>query len=343
MTFSSNALCAKAKAMYGGRLGQAEYLDLVRKQSIGDVISYLKAQTSYGEALKELNVRLAHRQQVENCLNSEYYRRCASLIKYADQSNLEFYMFEIVGVEIDLIMNKIYSLKAKEKMSFDLSVPEYLVKKLSFNIYGLINIETFDALVKYLEKTRYYKILKEIDFHLSVDLNDIYIRFQKLYYENIVSVIKSHFKGKLQKDLLNILYTSIELKNITKIYRYKEYFHESEEQMKKSLFLEYSRLSNSMIDRLLKATYSKDVLAILADSPYHLYFDDKEYTYIEYCAEQIKYNIAKRYMRFSNSAPLVYMTYCILQKIEIDNLKHIVEGIRYNQDVSQIEANLIYA
>ena len=31
------------------------------------------------------------------------------------------------------------------------------------------------------------------------------------------------------------------------------------------------------------------------------------------------------------------MTYSILQRIEIDNLKHIVEGIRYNQPVSKIE------
>lgn len=343
MTLSSNALCAKAKAMYGGRLSQVEYLDLVRKQSIGDVISYLKAQTNYSEALKDINIRHAHRQQVEDCLNKEYYRRCARLLKYADKSNLDFYMYEIVGVEIDLIMNKMYSLKAKEKNSFDLSIPEYLAKKTSFNIYGLINIENYTDLLKYLERTKYYKILKDIDFQVSVDLNDVYIRLQRFYYENIVSIIKSHFKGKLQKDLLNILFTSIELKNITKIYRCKEYFHESEEQIRSSLFLEYSRLSKSIIDQLIKATYSKDVLTILAESPYHLYFDEKEYTYIEYCAEKIKYNIARKYMRFSNNAPLVYMTYCILQKIEIDNLKHIVEGIRYNQDTSKIEANLIYA
>lgn len=343
MTLSSNALCAKAKAMYGGRLSQEEYLDLIRKQSIGDVISYLKAQTSYAESLKDINVRHAHRQQVEDCLNAEYYRRCARLVKYADKSNQEFYMFEIVGVEINLIMKKMISLKAKEKMSFDLSIPEYLAKKTSFNIYGLINIESFDELVKYLQRTRYYKVLKTIDFQLPVDLNEIYIEFQRLYYDNVVSIIKSHFRGKVQKDLLNILYTSIELKNITKIYRYKEYFHESEEEIRKSLFLEYSRLPNAIIDQLIKADSSKEVLAILARSSYHLYFDDNDYTYIEYCVEKIKYNIARRYMRFSNNAPLVYMTYCILQRIEIDNLKHIVEGIRYNQDSSKIEANLIYA
>ena len=48
-------------------------------------------------------------------------------------------------------------------------------------------------------------------------------------------------------------------------------------------------------------------------------------------------------MRFSSSGPLVYLTYSILQRIEIDNLKHIIEGIRYGRDASSIEDTLIYA
>ena len=166
---------------------------------------------------------------------------------------------------------------------------------------------------------------------------------QSLYYENIVETIKKHFKGNVQKDLLNILYTSIELKNISKIYRYKQYFHESEDSIRSSLFLQYSRLPKDMMNRLIAASGPKEVLSLLSTSKYNFYMDDKEFAYIEYYADSIQYNVAKRYMRFSNSAPLVYMTYCILQRIEIDNLKHIIEGIRYNQPVSKIENTLIYA
>ena len=149
---------------------------------------------------------------------------------------------------------------------------------------------------------------------------------QSLYYENIVETIKKHFKGSVQKDLLNIFYTSIELKNISKIYRYKQYFHESEDSIRSSLFLQYSRLPKDMMNRLISASGPKEVLSLLSTSKYNFYMDDKEFAYIEYYADSIQYNIAKRYMRFSNSAPLVYMTYSILQRIEIDNLKHIVLG-----------------
>ena len=60
MSLSSNALCAKAKAMYGGRLNKNVYLDLTRKQTIGEVVSYLKSQTSYADALKDINIRIGN-------------------------------------------------------------------------------------------------------------------------------------------------------------------------------------------------------------------------------------------------------------------------------------------
>ena len=47
-------------------------------------------------------------------------------------------------------------------------------------------------------------------------------------------------------------------------------------------------------------------------------------------------------MRFSTDAALVYMTYEIIFNIEIDNLKHIIEGIRYGEPASSIEKMLIY-
>ena len=49
---SSNALCAKAKAMYGYRLNEESYSDLCRKQTLGEMVTYLKSQTKYSDVLK---------------------------------------------------------------------------------------------------------------------------------------------------------------------------------------------------------------------------------------------------------------------------------------------------
>ena len=44
MALSSNALCAKAKAMYGNRLKEESYSELCRKQTLGDMVAYLKSE-----------------------------------------------------------------------------------------------------------------------------------------------------------------------------------------------------------------------------------------------------------------------------------------------------------
>ena len=95
------------------------------------------------------------------------------------------------------------------------------------------------------------------------------------------------------------------------------------------------------MQKLFELVIYNKICLLYTSSKYKLYIGDKDYTYIEYYVEEIKYNIAKRYMRFSSNAPLVYLTYSILQKVEIDNLKHIIEGIRYKRDASSIEEMLI--
>ena len=56
----------------------------------------------------------------------------------------------------------------------------------------------------------------------------------------------------------------------------------------------------------------------------------------------MKYNLAKRYMYFSNDAPKVYSAFIILMEIERDNLFNIIEGIRYELDEEEIKRMLIY-
>lgn len=343
MDFSSNALCAKAKALYGNRLTREEYEDMCRKVSVSELVVYLKSQTSYSESLNDINVRNVHRGQLEMALNKEYYIRSGKLFKYAPAKDREFYRFELVSAEIKIIVEKLMSLKNNEMRSFDLEIPSYLTTKTTFNVYGLINIDNYKDLVKYLKNTRYYGVLSKYESEQMIDVNSIQHELKKLYYDGYVDVIKKRYKGETQKDLLNVLYTSIELENIVKIYRLKKYFNETPDFIRSTLFLEYSRLPKNVMETLINASGEKELMTLLANSKYSLYLDDNDYPYIEYYVENIRYNIAKRYMRFSGEAPLVFLTYCILQKIEVDNLKHIVEGIRYGRDGASIEKTLIYA
>ena len=287
MALSSNALCAKAKAMYGYRIGEQGYSDLCRKQTLGEMVTYLKSQTKYCGVLQDVNVRNVHRRQLEAALSKEYFERCARLMKYAPKKHHDFYNQEVIGIEVQLIVDKVVSIKEKDQASFSLEIPDYLASKMSFNIYGLINVDNYKDLILYLRDTRYYKILADFDFTTPIDINALERQMKSLYYSTYVAAIKKNFKGKKQKELLDVLSTSIELINITKIYRFKKYFIESNETIRDSLYLEHCRMSKGMLDSLIEARDVKEMLELLANSKYKLYIGDRDYAYIEYYVEEI--------------------------------------------------------
>ena len=58
----------------------------------------------------------------------------------------------------------------------------------------------------------------------KIDTNMMELDFKRAYYKLFVETVKSTFKGKKQKDPLTMIYTQIELENITKIHRFKRFF-----------------------------------------------------------------------------------------------------------------------
>lgn len=93
-------------------------VNLCRKQSLSEMVTYLKSQTKYSGVLEDINVRNVHRRQVEAALNKEYFERCARLMKYAPKKNQDFYSQEVIGIEVQLIVDKVVSIKEKDQAEF---------------------------------------------------------------------------------------------------------------------------------------------------------------------------------------------------------------------------------
>jgi len=343
-SFSSNAILAKARSMYSHRLTEQDYEELLKRRSINDLVAYLKSETVYSDILNELKETNVHRGQLEALLNKEIFLRLNRLMRYASKKELEFYRLGVMELELQLILNKARLIVSQYYTGYELEIPDYLNKYASFNLYGLLAVQSYDGLLAVLRSTKYYDILlkyKPKDDE-PLDSNMLELDFKHIYYAEYVKTVNKLFKGKKRKDLLTMINTSIELQNITKIYRLKKYFNATPQQIREMLFLEYSRIPKSVLNEMIEAKDASEFLRKLANSPYKLYIDDNEFVYIEYYTEKIRYHLAKRFMRFSTDSALVYMTYKIVYQVEIDNLKHIIEGLRYGETPSQIESMLIY-
>ena len=83
MSFSSNAVLAKARSCMVSISLLKAMMNFLKKRTVNDVVSYLKSETAYGpilEGLKETNI---HRGQLESLLDEEEFLRAIRLIHYA--------------------------------------------------------------------------------------------------------------------------------------------------------------------------------------------------------------------------------------------------------------------
>jgi len=342
MSISDNALCVKAQAMYGNRILQQQYEELCQKQSVNEVIAYLEEHPRFQEIFATVNSESLHRQQIDNLLEKNYFMQYQKLIRYAPKAQQPFFMHEIMNLEVKILIDKIMYLSEQKKDVFTINLPVEITKKMSFDIYGLLPIDSFERLQQHLQNTKYQEILSNLDVRGNMDVHSLEQQLMEMYYDKYIRIIKQCFTGSLQTQLLDAVFTSIELQNITRIYRLKKYYNVAEEELEHSLFLKYKRKSNHVIEQLIKAKDMTMFMQVLANSRYHIQVKEDELIYIEHDVNEVLGKFAKHHLRFSNEASLVFLAYCTLKKIEVNNVKQIIEGIRYHKEASSIAEMLIY-
>ena len=119
-------------------------------------------------------------------------------MRYASKSELDFYNLGVISGEIEILLNKIRMLNSEIYTGYDLVIPEYLAKKGSFNIYGLINANTYDDILELVKGTVYYKTLIElkpkkdqtnrITTFLKFNLNVFILKFTQIQLKDCIKV-----------------------------------------------------------------------------------------------------------------------------------------------------------
>ena len=341
---SGNAIIAKAKSIYGNRLKKSDYEHMVSLKSVSEVGTYLKSISYYNEYLKGVKSTYIHRGQLEEMIRKVIFSLTLKLVQFINSKDYPFYTLNMVQREIDIILSVLRAIISDEYDLMLANYPTYFKKHASFDLDELTISKSFDDLLKSLEKTRYYDVLKPfcVEKKELVKYVDIEHALDLLFYEVVFQRISEIYKGKHREELEMIYATKIELNNIIKIYRLKKFYKADKETILDSLILKYSRMNKKKLEEIISLEDADLILYYLERSEYSTYRDDKEFIYVEYYAEHMKYNLAKRFMYFSNDAPKVYSAFVILMEIERENLFNIIEGIRYELDEEEILRMLIF-
>lgn len=340
---SQNALTAKAKAKYGNRIDENVFKELVNSRSISELTEYLKHNTYYGDVLEDVNERTIHRKQLETLIRKDGYTDIFQVQRFIGGDRKTFYSFYTIQLEIVQITNCLRYMSSKSIKEFLIDLPLFINKYIRFDLNAMAAVESYEDLLQVVHHTPYYNILmafKPAPGH-RIDYSAIENALDEFYYDDVFRRIKKQFKGRERTQLLSIFQTSLELRNVSIVYRYKKYFDASPKEIVDKLYLKGQRISYETWYQFASSKSAEGFLEMLSQSRYRFYQDDDRNVFIEYSTDSIRFHLAKKLIHFSNYASVVFASFIITKEIEVNNVVSVIEGIRYGVVADSIYKMLI--
>ena len=345
MAVAAGAIITKVRSMYGEHLNEHDYNDLVRKRNVGEIAAYLKQETHYRNALRDIRENNVHRGQLEDVLRKDLFRELVRLYRYSDSKEAAYYHLFIEEIEIDVILHILRMLLSGRIQDAIAELPIFMRDYFSYDLMKIGDVRTYDELLDVVKKTYYYNVL--LPFRVNkgkeedIDYSSCESAMLRAYYDRMMKIIHSVAKGSLQKDLLQLHTLDIELKNLSKIYRFKRYYNVSQKVIMDAMVPIEGKIRKSKMRELINAENDRDFQKLLMQTRYQLQLD-KENVDIEWYMDGIRYRNALQKLYYSQKAPVVFSAYVILQKTELTNIIRIIEGVRYQVDSDMIASMLIY-
>lgn len=341
---SNFAITTKTKAMFSKRLTERDYLNLMSKHSVADIVSYLKSETHFKDSLEGVNEKAIRRGQLEILIRNDLLFRLSKILKFSPDLKQNLFKSVIFQSEITLIMEIVKSFYDDEKQSFLDKLPILIEQHLSFDLKKVASSTNFQGLLESLKNTDYYQLLKVFSTN---DIEEIsFMMLEKVlydyYYEQIIKLLKQNYNAEKSKLIKDIFYTQVELENINKIYRLKKYFKADKETIKSVLIPYFHRFSKKDIDDMIEDSGSEIVINKLLNSSYRNFIKTDVSQGIEYLTSTIVYNMNLNKMFFSNDSDVIVLIYSLLAKTEIQNIIDIIEAVRYKVAKDNIKEMLIY-
>lgn len=345
-SFSSNAISAKIKAMYGRRITNEQYNVLMHKKTVAQAAAYLKEETSYSDVLSTMVPGTIHRGQLENLISKKKFMRYVNLIKYS-ASGKSYYDYIVREAEIEQILQMIRLLNMGKGDEYITQYPSFVDRITDLSFLSLAKVRNFDELLEVLVHTPYAKILREMK-PADGDVIDYTLcetALRTFFYNYQCDIIDSdkHMSKKAKKQLRNLLDTHTELINVNSILRLKRFFPEVTPEGAYMYILPVKgRIPERFWRELCSVKSAEDVLELMHTSSYAKYIDDEENLFLEYNINKICYYICRKYLSYSTEAEVVFSAYMVLSQIEISNITVIIEGIRYGMEPEEISKMIIY-
>ena len=329
-SMSSNAILAKARAMYGKCLSENDYSQLMDCRTVPEVAAYLKTRTNYRSALTGLNENDIHRGQLEPMLRQNIYFDVFALSRYAEKKSLVFSDFILSEMEISQIVHCLTLLNIGRSEEYVYSMPLSLDKLTKISLHRLTEVRSYDDLIEALAGSKYIPVLIK---NRPAEGNPINIaiveaEFHNINFGNVMSAI-DEAKGKRDREeLKNVFSAMLDFRNLSRIIRLKKYYHYNAQQIR-PLLIPYGRLSDKVVSEMCHAQSVTEVFELSRSTYLGRQMSKLRYSDQGQLAWAMIGSYCRHHLRLSPNPTIVMISYVYLKEIELNNIINIIESTRY--------------
>ncbi len=343
MTVSSaaNAVLAKARAMYGKRLTAQNYSDLLACRSVNEAAAYLKSHTAYADAFDGVTMGSLRRTQTELLIREHLSGNFAALCRYEKSIGDGFYKYFVTMSDVDMLFHAVRCLNRRHPEKSPATVPEFFVRHSQLDAPALETVNDVEGLIKAVDGSPYRAVLEPFasDNGGIADYFGMELALNKYLHSQAQLLIKKYCKGKGKKELEAMHAFDTDAENIVSLYRLKRMTNMPQSVLA-TMLMPGGTLGEKELSAFMQAPDAESALKTLENTEYAAFAHRGEQS-VEQVESKLKYDQAKSRVRFSTLPSVVMMSYVTLAKNEIENLTHIIEGIRYNISPEEISRMLI--
>ncbi|MGN0688673.1 MAG: V-type ATPase subunit, partial [Oscillospiraceae bacterium] len=112
MSFSSNSIITKARAIYGAALSADDYSQMCAKTTVAEVAAFLKQTDRYRSVLSGINPQTVHRGQLETLISKNILDVFERFHKFDFSDSRAFFRYIIMELEAEQILTAIEGVAA---------------------------------------------------------------------------------------------------------------------------------------------------------------------------------------------------------------------------------------
>lgn len=343
MAFVDKALVTKIKAMHADHIDEEGYQSLMKKKAIKDVALFLKEHKAYEDTLKNIPLDALNRARLEGLIKKHHFDEMIRLIKFIHLKDKSFYTISIVNMEHETLLAMLRRFISTEEYDVIEQIPVYFDRYSKMDVLKVTQASNLETLVEALKGTRYHKLFSPFAHVFNEDIR--YYEFEALlendFYKYAFNQIEKNYHGAFKRKLIEMYESRIEMENMIKVYRLKKFYGIENEDIK-AILIPTNRMVEKKLDKIIAIENPKDIFKSIIKDHEETSSTGEDFVYLEYYRDLLKHKIAKDFMYFTVETPAIFLGYMFLSELEIANLTHIIEGIRYQVPENEIRHMLVY-